>query len=89
MKNQTKLYEAGFKPVFKIVNKQGRELRPWQFIPSPVKHQWFEEEEIFNMKFHYVFSTDSSNVIYFAYSFPFTFLEMTRQLDAIEHTASR
>ena len=87
MKNQTKLFDAGFKPVFKIMNKNDRELRPWNFIPSPMRYHWDEETELFTVKWNYVFSTDMNNVVYFAYSFPYTFLEMTKQLDSIQENA--
>lgn len=53
-----------------------------------MKFNWEEEDEIFTLKWSVPFTSDKSTVTFIAYTFPFSFTEMTEKLDEIEESAS-
>ena len=88
MKNQSKLYTQGMRPVYKVVSKTGKEVRKWERIPSIVKHNYNEEENIFSVSFSVQFFYDSTNIVYVAYGFPYSFTEITCKLDQVQQKAA-
>lgn len=70
MGNQGKLYKNGLKPVLRVApNHQ----RAWKRIPSPVS--WDYLQEGFTVTWTTKFEWDSSDVAYFAWTFPYSFKE--------------
>lgn len=84
MKNQTKLYNAGLKPVYKIVSKDDQEIKPWKRVPCQLKYSYDEDEMIFSLKWNLLFTSDASTITYIAYTFPYSYQEMTTKLDELE-----
>lgn len=85
MKNQTKLYTAGMRPVFKTTTSDGNKtLISWRKIPAKPSFTWNEEEEIFTLKWTYACSKSEEDVTYFAYSYPWSFKEITQKLDEMQ-----
>ena len=72
----------------KTVSKDGRIVKPWKRYPGQMKFNWEEEDEIFTLKWSVPFTSDKSTVTFIAYTFPFSFTEMTEKLDEIEESAS-
>lgn len=82
MRNQSKLYTAGMRPVFKSTSEDGSKvLTSWRKIPSKPTFNWNEEDEIFTLKWSF---TVTHPVTYFAYSYPFSYTEITQKLDELE-----
>lgn len=85
MKNQTKLFTAGLRPVFKTVSKDGKKvIVPWRRIPSKPTFSYDEDSDIFTLKWTFPSSKSSDNITYFAYSYPYSFQEITQKLDEFE-----
>lgn len=85
MKNQTKLYTAGLRPVFKTVSADGSKIvTPWRRIPSKPTFNYNEESELFNLKWTFSLSKSSDDITYFAYSYPYSFAEITKKLDEMQ-----
>lgn len=84
MKNQSKLYTQGLKPVYKVMTKAGKEVRKWERIPSIVKHSYNEEDNIFTVSFSIQFFYDSTHIVYVAYGFPFSLTEISGKLDQVQ-----
>ena len=85
MKNQTKLYTAGMRPVFKTVSGDGSKvIIPWRKIPSKPSFNWNEQEEIFTLKWCFSVSKSAEDVTYFAYSYPYSYNEITQKIDEME-----
>lgn len=85
MKNQTKLFTAGLRPVFKTVSADGKKvIVPWRRIPSKPTFTYNEEDEIFTLKWNFNCSKSPDYVHYFAYTFPYSFTEITKKLDQLE-----
>lgn len=84
MKNQTKLYQAGMRPVFKTVSSDGKVIVPWRKIPSKPNYTYDESEDIFTLKWSYGLSKASDDITYFAYSYPFSFTEITQKMDSFQ-----
>lgn len=85
LKNQSKLFAAGLRPVFKTVSADGSKvIVPWRRIPSKPAYHWNEEDEIFTLKFSLSMSKSSDDVTYFAYTYPFSFSDITRKLDEMQ-----
>lgn len=85
MKNQSKLFTAGMRPVFKTVSADGSKvIIPWRRIPSKPTFTWNEEDEIFTLKWQYSVSKSADDITYFAYSYPYSFTEITKKLDEMQ-----
>lgn len=72
------MYQWGLKPVYKIESKT-----KWDVISTPVNFQKITEET-FNLIFDHEFDYDSSNVTYFAFTYPFGYKDVWDQLDELE-----
>ena len=85
LKNQTKLFTAGLRPVFKTVSAEGNKvIIPWRRIPSKPTFTYNEEDEIFTLRWTFPSSKSPENTTYFAYTFPFSFKEITEKFDEME-----
>ena len=85
MKNQTKLYTAGLRPVFTTVSEDGsKTVVPWRRSPSKPSFTWDEEDEIFTLKWNFTTSKTPSDITYFAYSYPYSFTQITQKLDELQ-----
>jgi hypothetical protein len=85
MKNQSKLYTAGLRPVFKTVSADGsKTVIPWRRIPSKPIFSYNEDTEIFILKWTFSFSKSVDDITYFAYSYPYSFAEITQKLDEMQ-----
>lgn len=87
MKNQTKLFTDGMKPVFRTVSKDGS-VTPWKRIPSKPNFNYEEEEDNFEVEWTFLSSKSPEDVTYFAYTLPFSFKEITEKLDQLEEKMS-
>jgi hypothetical protein len=83
MKNQSKLYANGFKPVFKVCTSENKALKEWRRLPNILKYTFNEEENYFNVNFSLQAPQDPTHLVYIAYSFPFSYTEMREKLDQI------
>lgn len=85
MKNQSKLYNAGIRPVFKIVSGDGKKvIIPWRRIPAKPSFNYNEDDDIFTLKWTFACAKSSEDVVYFAYSYPYSFTEITQKLDEMQ-----
>lgn len=85
MKNQTKLYTAGMRPVFKTMSKdESKVIIPWRRIPTKPMFTYDEEDDIFTLKWTYTVSKSIDDITYFAYSYPYSFTEITQKLDEMQ-----
>jgi hypothetical protein len=84
MKNQSKLYTAGLRPVFMTVNGDGKVSIPWRRIPSKPSFTWNEEDEVFTLKWCFSVTKSQDDVVYFAYSYPYSFKQITEKLDEMQ-----
>ncbi|CAI2359232.1 unnamed protein product [Moneuplotes crassus] len=73
------LINNGLKPVFKIVPED----ETWKFIPGEVEFDKGEESSL--IQFRYTFECSSSSTVHFAYSFPFGYEDVLKQMDEIQH----
>ena len=58
-------------------------VKDWRRIPTVLKYTFNEEENIFNVKFS-VLAPEPTQHMFIAYSFPYSFTEMTEKLDELE-----
>lgn len=85
MKNQSKLYTAGLRPVFKTVSGDGgKVVTSWRRIPSKPSFTYNEDDDIFTLKWTFSFSKSVDDITYFAYSYPYSFSEITQKLDEMQ-----
>ena len=84
MKNMSKLYTAGMRPVFMTQSAEGKVIIPWRRIPSKPTFTWDEDEEIFTLKWTCTVHKSKDDVAYFAYTYPFSFTEITKKIDALQ-----
>ena len=69
--------------MYKVVTKNGKEVRRWERIPSIVKHSYNEEENIFTVSFNVQFFYDNTHIVYVAYGFPFSLTDISNKLDQV------
>ena len=86
MKNQTKLFTSGLKPVFKIVKRDGTVVRDWKRLLTQVKFSYDDEQDLFTVRWQHNFAYDQSYLTYFAYSYPYSFEECTWKLSQLEES---
>lgn len=58
-------------------------------MTSNVTYNLVEETEIFTVKFSYIFSGSSSDEVHFAYTYPYSFTQITGKLDELEENMSQ
>ena len=78
LSNSTNLYEWGLKPVFRVKNEQ-----KWNLVTTAVNFEKVSEDW-FTLKFDHEFTYDPSAVIYFAFTYPFGYEDVWKQLDQLE-----
>ena len=89
MRNQSKLFGAGLKPVYRVMSKDGQEIKPWKRIPTKLTFSYDESEEIFTLKWNFPFTGDKSHLTYFSYTYPYSLSEMSMKLDQLEQMGER
>ncbi|KAG8187306.1 hypothetical protein JTE90_011676 [Oedothorax gibbosus] len=79
LNRQGKLYFHGMKPVYKIVPSKDT----WKRIPGKVDYKCATDGN-FTISFCHILPSDQESVIYFAFTYPFSYSECQHMLDEVD-----
>ena len=79
MSDQGRLYNSGFKPVYKVSPSDDHN---WEYIPGNIS--WKVATDGFQIRFDHRFEWDTDQTVYFAFSYPFSYQEWIEKIDRIE-----